>query len=339
MMSRKLPVSLLLLTCGLAALPACGGDDGGGSGDATATGTDPDTSAGTQGVTSSVTMDDSASLTDPDTTMDPSDTTDPTEDTVDPDTSTGEPGGVVAFRFTSLYVRDPHFFVGLGGCDDITDNDTNILGMDVQAVNSQFNEAIAMDDPAMPDGNLDLSLLLVFQELNQQDGGAGSLDFANGSCLIPADATVCGLLDGTALQPSDYTSMAAGTCQEPMPADLSPQNYDPQPGSTMGPCFAAGPSNVTIETSFASLPLEQATVAAQYMGDPANGLVQGTLRGFMSTATADATMLPDQFQVLVQTISDLLPGGDGCCAGHSDKDGDGWWFYADFTAEVVPWNG
>jgi hypothetical protein len=338
MMSRQLPASLLLLTCGLAALPACGGDDGGGSGDATATGTDPDTTAGTQGMTSSVTMDDSATLTDPDTTMDPSETMDPTEDTVDPDTSTGDvPGTVDAFRFTSLNVRDPHFFVDapLVGCIDATDSVP--LG---DSVNEQFNAAIAADDPAMPDGALDLSLMLLFRPLDQTDGAAGDMDFANGTCLVPAEATVCDLREGTEFNPTGFSSAAAGTCLEPDAAHLSSENYNPQPGTTSGPCFHAGPGNVTIQTSFA-LELQDAEIAGQYVGDPADEFVQGTLRGFMPIAVAEATMLPPDLveSTGATTIAQLLPGGTGNCADHSDLDGDGWWFYADFTAQRVPWNG
>lgn len=326
---------------GLATSVACKGDDDEDTGaDATLTETDPSTS-GTASTTMTSTTEPSTTMTTDDSETDPSTTMTTGMTTTDPDTSTGEPSDLVAFRFSSLYVRDPHFFVGLGNCNDITDMDANIALMDVQAVNAQFNDAIMADDPEMPDGSLDLSLLLIFRPLAQGDGATGTLDFANGNCLVPADATVCDLLEGTELQPADYSVMASGTCQEPMAADLSPQNYNPQPGTTTGPCFSAGPSNVTIQTSFASLPLEQATVAAQFVGDPADGLMQGTLRGYMSVATAQATMLPMEFQLLVQTIDDLLPGAEGCCAGHDDRDMDmmGWWFYADFTAESVPWNG
>jgi len=41
-------------------------------------------------------------------------------------------------------------------------------------------------------------------------------------------------------------------------------------------------------------------------------------------------------------LSVLLPGGNGSCAGYSDKDTDngqpGWWFYLNFTAPKVPWS-
>ncbi len=333
-------ISLAVLVVPCVILSACNNDGGGGEG-----------AQGTQGTTNASTGADDNPSSGPDQTTAASvDTTAGASDTIEPTTtgqtsanpdSTGPGADLVAFRLTSLYARDPHFFVGnsLLGCHDITDEDASILTVDVQSVNGQFNEAINTDDPEGPDGVLDLSLLLIFRPLDQADGAMGNMDFANGSCLIPAEATVCDLREGTELQPAMYTSQAAGTCQAPVAAELSSENYSPEPGSTTGPCFLAGPSSVTIATSFASLPLEMATVAGQYVGDPADGVVQGTLRGFLSTTAAESVMLPRQFQALVQTVSDLLPGGEGCCAEHSDLDGDGWWFYADFEAEVAPWNG
>lgn len=324
MMSRKLPVSLLLLTCGLAALPACGGDDGGGSGDATATGTDPDTSTGTQGMTSSVTMDDSASLTDPDTTMDPSETTDPTEDTtdtVDPDTSTGDvPGTAVAFRFNSVAIRDPHFIAF--GLQDIT-----------TMVNALLSDALTADDPEMPDGLYDLGFVLVFDPLAQADGAGGDFSFANADCTAEADPAGCVLKPGTELYASSYTSSAAGPCQEPNPANLTPE-YTPAPGSTTGPCFASAMTNVVIATSSFSLPLENATVAARYVGDPAGNLVEGTIIGFVTIAAAEAAIVDGTGELIDgQSVAQLLPDSA------MDEGDTGWWLHMEFTAVPAGWNG
>lgn len=328
--------SLAFLVSSCAALSACKSDDSGGDDvqgtDSTGTASTGNTNP-TSGPnpTSAASVDSTGSV----------DTTEPTsggQTSMNPD-STGASGDVVAFRFTSIYVRDPHFFAGNGlACLDITDNDVAVIG--ITSVNNQFNAAIANDNSDPADGVLDLSLLLLFRPLDQADGAGGNFDFANGSCLIPEGATVCDLLDGTELYSSSYASQASGSCQAPVPGELSSANYNPQPGSTDGPCFLAGPSDVVIATSFANLPLSMATVAAQYVGDPADGLVAGTLHGFIDTATADGVTLPEEFQQYVQVLSDLLPGGEGCCQdGYSDKDGDGWWFYADFEATVVPWNG
>jgi len=87
------------------------------------------------------------------------------------------------------------------------------------------------------------------------------------------------------------------------------------------------------------LPLSDAIIAAQYSGD--DDLLQGTIRGFLSAADAEATILPMDLPVVGgNPISAILKGGAGSsilCSG-DDTDGEGWWFYVDFVAERVPWS-
>ncbi|MEM6992885.1 MAG: hypothetical protein AAF721_20385 [Myxococcota bacterium] len=244
--------------------------------------------------------------------------------------ATGPGGDAAVFRFASINVRDPHFFgdVLILGCTDLTDSaPAGNLG-----VNEQFNQAINMDlgPMDMPDGNLDLSLMLIFPSLDQADGAMGDMDFANGTC--PVGGGDCGLLAGSMLYPSTYTSSDAGPCENVVPAELS--NYTPAPGTTPGPCFSAGPATVEIVTESFSLTLEDTEIAGTYQGDPATSLMSGTLRGFLSTATAEATILPMDLQdsTGAMNVAGLLPGGAGNCDPGDDTDGDGWWFYADFTA-------
>ncbi|MBL4686153.1 MAG: hypothetical protein JKY37_16285, partial [Nannocystaceae bacterium] len=250
---------------------------------------------------------------------------------------TGMPGEGAVFRFASLNVRDPHFFadVAVLGCTDVTDEAP--LGM--PGVNDQFNEAINMDigPDDMPDGNLDLSLLLLFETLDQNDGGMGNMTFANGSC--PAAGGDCTLLADTMEYPTMYTTSDAGPCENTVAADLS--GYNPAPGTTAGPCFSAGPSTVVIATSSFTLTLEDTEISATYTGSPATSLMSGTLRGFLTTANAEATILPQELQDSTgpTNVAGLLPGGNGSCAAGDDTDGDGWWFYADFTALSSSWAG
>lgn len=320
-------IATLLLSCSLLALGACG-DDGGGTG----------TSEGASGDTATSTAA---------TTMDSVDTTaGPTQMTTDDpttgvDTTAGEetgppPGEVQAFRFTEMFVRDPHFFVlGLGVlCLDVTD--MTPMG---PSINEQFNAAINGDDPMMPDDNLDLNLLLLFRPLDQGDGATGDMDFANGVCTVPP--IECDIQEGTDPFPTTYVSMAAGTCLEPDPTHLSSANYNPQPGSSEGPCFGSAAGDVVINTSAFALPLSDSLIGAQFVGDPANEFVSGTLRGFLSRADAEGLVLPPEIQdsTGAMVIAELLPGGMGNCAAHDDMDGDGWWMYVDFTAQRVPWVG
>ena len=323
-----------LLTCSLLALGACG-DDGGGTGSGNASSGGQDTEAETDPAADSTQGPAETDSTDPPSTT----TEDPTDDTLDSSTGNPPPGEVDAFRFTSMFVRDPHFFVlGLGVlCVDATDSTPT----GDPSINEQFNAAIAGDDPENPDGNLDLNLMLLFRPLNQGDGATGTMDFANGVCPVPPTIE-CGLQDGTNLDSGTYVVMQEGTCLEPDPTHLSSDDYDPQPGTTTGPCFVSEPTDVTIQTTDFALPLSDALVSAQFSGDPTNDLVSGTMRGFLSMADANSIVLPAdiQKQTGAMTIAELLPGGMNNCANHDDTDGDGWWMYVDFEASRIPsWTG
>ncbi len=330
-LERTTSFGSLLLSSSLLALGACGDDSApGGSG---ASGS----STGDATVAMTTTMDSVDSSAGPDDTT----TANPT--TTGVDTTSGEetgppPSELDAFRFTEMYVRDPHFFVSqLGGllCIDVTD----MVPGGGQSINQQFNAAISGDDPMMPDGNYDLSLLLLFNPLDQADAASGAVNFANGTCAV--EPTECDLLEGTSLFPTTYLVMQEGTCLEPVPEHLSNQNYNPQPGTTTGPCFAGAAASVEINTGDFALPLTDAEIAAQFGEDPADNLIQGTLHGFLSIADAEAIELPPEIQdqTGAMNLAQLLPGGNGNCANHDDTDGEGWWLYVDFSATRVPWVG
>lgn len=90
------------------------------------------------------------------------------------------------------------------------------------------------------------------------------------------------------------------------------------------------------------MPFADATIAAQYVGDPADEIIQGSIRGFISEEVADATKLPADIPLLGgKGIGELLPGHTkNCKKTHDDRDlnGDvsGWWFYIEFEASRVP---
>ena len=277
------------------------------------------------------------------TTMEPT-TTGPSDD--DDDTGTVVPEGVQAFRFTSMHIRDPHFFgdLPLLGCRDITDN---IPLSD--SINEMFNAAISGDDNE--DGLLDLSLILLFRPLNQADGTSDTLDFTAADCTAPAASTECSQQEGFDPIETNYMVMQQGTCHEPDPSHLSSEDYAPKPGTTTGPCFHAGPTDISVETETLGLPLQDAEIAATFDANPAQAFIDGTMRGFLTEEAAQQIELPESVQdtLGILYVSQLLPGGcgpdaegpgSGCnCAAHDDRDGNGWWFYVDFTAELVPWDG
>jgi hypothetical protein len=243
-----------------------------------------------------------------------------------------EPGELAAFRIVSMFLRDPHLYVGSGRppgvtvCADITDA---VFG---ENFNDSLNESIA-GDVENSDGYLDLNLVLVFRPFVQQEGGPRSVDFVSGRCTAPAATTTCELRPNSSPAETLYVVMNAGVCHEPDPSHLSVFDYDPRPSTTQAPCFRAGPADFTIAGDGSELVLQDVEIAGQFVENPAHELVSGTMRGFLSTAVAESTAwLHDR------RLSELLPGSDEGCASHDDRDGDGWWIYLDFTAQRVPWN-
>jgi hypothetical protein len=137
--------------------------------------------------------------------------------------------------------------------------------------------------------------------------------------------------------------MASGTCLGTLPGTLTAM-YSPEVATPSGPCFVSDTETITITLSGIPITLSDAQVAATYSGNPATQLVNGLVRGFISEADADATILPDTLPVVGgQPLSAVLPGGTDNCAGHSDMDSNGgtagWWFYLNFTAGPATWAG
>jgi len=237
-----------------------------------------------------------------------------------------------------MYVRDPHFYiVPLIGCEDITDK--GIVG--TPSINEQFNKSI-MGDLDPQDGFLNLSFMLLFRPLDQA-GSGGKFDFATGDCTAPMETSSCDIKLGTEPAVGGYTN-SKDVCFEPIPGELSTANYDPAPGATNGPCFKGDPLSFTLDLGDFQLPLIDAEIAAQYVGEPADGMVEGRLHGFLTETDGDNTTLPDDIPLVGgQPISSLLPGGKDNCADHDDRDMhmgiSGWWFYIDFKAQKVGYTG
>ena len=183
---------------------------------------------------------------------------------------------------------------------------------------------IANDDDG--DGNLDMSFILDFPDLDQSDGASGMVTFANSSCEAP-DGGMCELLPGSEAYPVMYSTMAKGTCLEADAANVEPGTGNT--GTTTGPCFVTETFDGTVVTAAVSLPLSDVRVAAQFVGDPAGNLVSGTIEGFLTTEDAQATT--------VDVLGMMLPLDGLLCA--EQMDGEGWWMHMNFTALPTQWNG
>ena len=238
-------------------------------------------------------------------------------------------GPVVAFRITDLDLRDPHVFAFLGACNDVTAVENDSFEKDIH----EDNEGPDADNP---DGLLDLSGLAVFRPLDQASEDVNLEVLLGADCTAPIESTTC--TEGEASSITASGSNEASADCDVILADTTTDGYDPAPAPAPAPCFAAAAPEGVLE--FGAFQLSEVAGVATYDGDPATGLMNGLLRGFLSEEHADNTTvnLPILGDV---TLSSLLPGGTDNCAEGDDRDQDsggasGWYVYLTFTAEEVP---
>jgi hypothetical protein len=244
-----------------------------------------------------------------------------------------------AFRFADFDWRDPHVFVSFLGCRDITD--TPLSGF---SINGDLQARIQGDSDS--DGYLDLGLLLVFDPLDQSAAG-GSLRFESASCTAPSASTSCGPSGTTTYL--TYANVASGQCLGTLAGTT--HGYSPAVGAPVAPGFVTAPANLTIDLLGFPLPLSSAQFAGTWVGLPATQIANGLLRGFLSRADADNTIIPASYaRIGGLPLSQLLPGGDPPgsginCAAFSDMDlgpdgiTQGWWMYFNFVASPATYTG
>lgn len=237
-----------------------------------------------------------------------------------------------AFRFSDLDLRDPHVFVSLLGCNDLTDNSPFF------SVNGEIQTSITTDGTDS-DTFLDLSPTLVFRPFSQTAPTMPvELHFAN--CTAPVGTTSCVPATGGAAAMGTATNVTSGQCLGPVAGTTRP--YTPAITTPTAPCFVTDAVTVTLNLGGIPVTLRNAQVSASYVGNPATLLANGLLRGFISEADANATIIPASFPIVGgKPLSSLLAGGMGACPTYSDKDTNngmsGWWFYLNFPATRVPW--
>lgn len=249
-----------------------------------------------------------------------------------------------AYRVTSISIQDPHIFwdLGNGNCPDLT-----------SVVNTMtIPDAIVQDQDG--DGFADLTWLHVFIPLDQA-GATNRYELVYAQCLPSADPadTQCVADPLTERVASTANNMTSGSCLDVLP-DTTTTGYATPPTTPSAPCFVTDALNIDLELGDLIVPLESGYISAEYDGDPATGLINGLLRGFVSEATAEATVLPMSIPILGgKKLSEILAGGiaPGSCnvttnpvvAIGDDRDLGpdgttmGWYFYVNFTAAPVPY--
>jgi cysteine-rich repeat protein len=238
------------------------------------------------------------------------------------------------FRLSDLDLRDPHVYVRvLFWCNDVTD--TPVGGF---SVNGELHTAITTDDDT--DGLLDMSFLLIMRPLTQSVPGGSPIDVTVGDCTDPMAGTTCDA-DPADFQSTNYTNGNSGNCLEPIPGTTG--GYTPGISSPGPVCFSTAPFLLTLDFGGIQIPLTDVQVGATYVGSPATQLSNGLMRGFISAADANATILPASLPLIGgDPLSSVLPGGSGSCrSGTLDSNNGvpGWWFYLNFPANVVTYIG
>jgi cysteine-rich repeat protein len=283
-------------------------------------------------------------------------------------TCTVEAVGPTAFRLTDLDLRDPHIFANVVFCTDVTNTAFGQPGF-----NPILQENIQMDGDMPPDGLLDFSLAQVWRPLVQTAGASTASDLVfpdcttSTSCALPGSAS---RLMGTAM------NLGAGAiCLDAVPgttrASYTPAIvYPTAPAS--GTCYVMNVGTLTFDFGGTEITLTDAVISGEWFGNPATEIRDGLIRGFLSEAAANHTIIPDGTAGLAaidcQPLGSLLPGGNppprtasdpapppGCadgrgaetpldppasCATHNARDigpggASGWYFYLNFTATRI----
>lgn len=224
-----------------------------------------------------------------------------------------------AYRADTIEVRDPHMFA-LDGAVDVT-----------TTVNGQIATGVTEDGDDPPDGQLDLSLMVVFRPLDMAAASGSADAVVNAACTAPITTVMCSLDADSRVIATTATNADTG-CYTLDNTLLG--GYDPAPTIPAGPCFSTDPEQVTLTVAGVDLTLEDTIVTADYgaTGAP-DRLENGLMVGFMTQATADATILPDDLPVVGgMQLSALLKVEDQ----DQGPGGTGWYFFINFTAATVP---
>ena len=229
-----------------------------------------------------------------------------------------------AFRITQLTLADPCL---AAGC--------SLNG----AANDPIKAAIEEDDPAAPDGSLDLNILILMKPLDQSVPGNVATTLTEGECTPPHPGASC--TQGEAAVPVSLTATNddSGNCFDPdATAGGSAEPINPVAPGDFG-CFATEAADFTLVLGTLPVPLQAAQVFAQYDANPATEIT-GVLKGFLTgDAAAFAIIPPDIVLIGGQPLTVLFGvAGTGVETG-PDGVTPGWWVHVNFTAEAVPFNG
>jgi len=267
-------------------------------------------------------------------------------------TCRAEAASVTAFRMTDLDIRDPHLWANVAGaCRDVT-NTVTVFFIRVDGVNPLLQTNIRTDGDSPTDGLLDLSIVETFAPLVQTAGSSTMTRVTFPECTTPYTATMCTLpVDADRTATVVATNQGGGaTCLGTLP--MTTRYTFPVPTAPSGgTCYSAAAGTIMFDLGGIPITLASASIGGRYFGTPATEIRDGLIRGFISYAQAQATIIPEgttgQAAIDGEPLSSLLrttstggstPGGCGSSAMASDLDvgpdgtTPGWWFYLNFAA-------
>jgi cysteine-rich repeat protein len=254
-----------------------------------------------------------------------------------------------AFRFTDLDIQDPHLWANVLGCQDVTNS---VLGL-IDGVNPLLQDNIRTDGDMPADGLLDLSITQIFSPLSQTAGAMPSTYVSFPDCTVPYTSTMCTLpLGGDRTAAVAATNAGGGAvCLGTLPMTTR-YTFALPTAPTGGTCYSAAAGTISFDLGGIPVTLEDAYIGGEYFGSPATEIRDGLIRGFISYANADATIIPPgttgQAAIDGQPLSRLLRtrsttvapiGACGSSMSASDLDvgpggAPGWYFYLSFRASI-----
>lgn len=227
-----------------------------------------------------------------------------------------------AFRLVDAELADPHAYVRLGICADVT-----------SFLNDELADRVKEDGDG--DGQLDLSILNLFRPFDPAAATA-RVEVSQGSCAAPAPGSAC-VPDTEAQVVTPAQQLTAGECLAAIPGTTPSGSAV---NTATAPCYATDSMNLPLSLAGVDLELQDARVGGTFSS--ADLIDRGLARGFVSEEQADAILLPDDLPLVGgKPLSSVLPGGTGSCQQNDGRDlgpdgvTRGWYFYINFTAQRV----
>ena len=239
---------------------------------------------------------------------------------------TGPGSTVVAFRVNSLALVDPPIFATVSPLCL-----ANVSG----AVNDAVTESVTTD--VDEDGFIDTNLVQLVAVPTLTIGDVMEAELVAPQCVEPASNTSCTMpSDGLRTATTIENVGGDGVCFAPIAGTTAAgAGVNTPTASATTTCGVADVGALVVGLGGINIVLEDTTMAAEWVGDPATGMPNGVVAGFITQAGAESALLPADVPILGGS-----PLANSLCAADLDDHpvhGAGWWFYLNFTAEAVPY--